>query len=378
MPPPPDQAVHDGPSARVAPGEVPGGAAVGIDAEPVTAWFCDHVPGVSPPLTFALFPGGRSNLTFRVDDSAGHSFVLRRPPVSHVLATAHDMSREHRVMSALRETDVPVPTTFGLCEDTAVTGAPFYVMSLVDGHILRDAATAEAAFDVATRGRIGDEMADTLAALHAVDPDDVGLGDLGRRDGYVERQLRRWGEQYRKMAVPGVDHGGLVEAVGDALSAALPAPAPGGARGATIVHGDFRLDNVVLRPDGGVAAVLDWEICTLGDPLADVGLLMVYWAEVGDGEPFLGQAPPTFAPGFSRRDQVLARYAEASGRDVSGIGYYMAFGYWKLACILQGVYARYVAGAGAGDPASVDAFPRTVDRLARLASDTLAEYTGSR
>lgn len=341
------------------------GAPVGIDVAPVTEWFAAHVPGVAPPLAFELVAGGRSNLTYRVVDAAGTAYALRRPPVSHVLPTAHDMGREHRVLAALGPTEVPVPATYGLCDDESVTGAPFYVMAFVEGAVLRDRAGAEAAYRETVRGRIGEHVATTLATLHAVDVDAVGLGDLGRRQGYVERQVRRWTEQYRAMAVPGTDHGTLVEDVAAALAAGVPAQ-----QGATVVHGDYRLDNVVLDPEGRVAAILDWEICTLGDPLADVGLLMVYWAEPGD-EPFLGAASPTTAPGFARRREVLDRYAAASGRDVAGIGYYMAFGYWKLACILQGVYARYLAGARAGDPGSVDQFPRTVDRLARLAADTL-------
>lgn len=340
---------------------------VGIDPGPVTDWFAAHVPEVAPPLSFRLIAGGRSNLTYRVEDAAGRLFALRRPPVSHVLPTAHDMGREHRVIHALGPTPVPVPRTYGLCDDPSVTGAPFYVMDFVAGHILRDQQTAEAAFDEPTRGRIGDELASTLAVLHQVDVDRVGLGDLGRRTGYIERQLRRWREQYRQMAVQGVDHGTLVEDVGESLAARIPEQ-----RSTTVVHGDYRLDNVVLADDGSVAAILDWEICTLGDPMADVGLLMVYWAEPGEGDPLLGTAAPTVAPGFATRDEVLARYAAASGRDVGDVGYYMAFGYWKLACILQGVYARYLAGAGAGDPNSVDSFPGTVERLAELADSTLA------
>lgn len=347
--------------AGTAPVETP----PGIEPTGVTAWFADHVPGVEPPLRFDLVAGGRSNLTYRVTDTAGRAWALRRPPVSHVLPTAHDMAREHRVVTALGPTPVPVPATFGLCTDERVTGAPFYVMAFVEGAVVRDRAAAEAAFPVEVRRHIGDHVACTLAALHAVDVEAVGLGDLGRHHGYVGRQLRRWTEQYRSTGGPEQGHGPLVEEVGAALAARVPEQSA-----TTVVHGDYRLDNVVLGPDGRVAAVLDWEICTLGDPLADVGLLMVYWIEEGD-EPLLGTAAPTSAPGFATRAEVLARYASASGRDVSEVGYFTAFGYWKLACILQGVHARYVAGAGAGDQGSVDAFPATVERLARLAADTL-------
>jgi aminoglycoside phosphotransferase (APT) family kinase protein len=338
----------------------------GIDKPKVDTWIAEHVAGAMPPFTYRLVAGGRSNLTFRVEDATGAAFALRRPPVSHVLPTAHDMVREHRVISALGPTDVPVPTTYGLCEDPEVNGAPFYVMAFVEGAVLRDRAAAEAAFDEPTRRRIGVNVADTLAALHSLEVDAVGLGDLGRRTGYIERQLKRWSGQYEQMAVAGVDHGPLVEEVGASLAATVPEQ-----RDTAIVHGDYRLDNLVLDGQGSVAAVLDWEICTLGDPMADVGLLMVYWTSSEDDEPMLGVEAPTAADGFAGREEVLDRYAATSGRDVSDVAYYMAFGYWKLACILQGVYARYLGGAGAGDPGSVEQFPRTIDRLARAAADTL-------
>jgi len=208
-------------------------------------------------------------------------------------------------------------------------------------------------------------MGGDLAALHDVEPDAVGLGDLGRHEGYIERQLKRWREQYDQMQVEGVDHGGLVEWVGDALARRIPQQ-----QRTSIVHGDYRLDNIVLADDGSVKAILDWEICTLGDPLADLGLLMVYWAEPSDGTALLGLSGTT-APGFSTRKEVLERYGSASDLDISGVGYYAAFGYWKLACILQGVYARYVAGAGAGDRGSVDMFPAQIRHLFEMAADAL-------
>ena len=210
-------------------------------------------------------------------------------------------------------------------------------------------------------------MADTLAALHAVDPDAVGLGDLGRHEGYIERQLKRWRGQYDQMQVEGVDHGGLVERVSDELARRIPKQ-----QRTSVVHGDYRMDNVVLADDGTVRAILDWEICTLGDPLADLGLLMVYWADRDDAMAVLGLSPTT-APGFSTRAQILERYGSVSDLDVSGVGYYMAFGYWKLACILQGVYARYVAGAGAGDQGSVDGFPLQIGRLFEMAAEALGD-----
>ncbi len=340
------------------------GPVTGIAQEQVTAWFAEHVPAACAPLSFTLVPGGRSNLTYAVTDSAARAFVLRRPPVSHVLPTAHDMAREFRILSALGPTSVPVPAVYGLCEDPEVNGAPFYVMAFVEGHILRNREAAERAFGEPVRERVGEHVADTLAALHAVDVDAVGLGDLARRHGYVERQLRRWGEQYRQMAAE-TGGTGLVEQVGAALAASVPK-----SDALAIVHGDYRLDNLVLDDSGDVAAVLDWELCTLGDPMADVGLLLVYW--IDDGEPILGEPAPASARGFCGREALADRYAATSGRDVADVAYYMAFGYWKLACILQGVYARYRAGAAAGDPSSVDEFPATVTRLAERAAATLA------
>jgi len=338
----------------------------GINVANVTEWFVAHVPGLTLPLTFTLIAGGRSNLTFRVEDAAGRAWALRRPPVHHVLPTAHDMVREHRLMHSLGPAGIPVPRTIGLCTDEAVNERPFFVMEFVEGHIVRSAPEAEKAFDEPTRRAVGDHMADTLAALHAVEPGSVGLGDLGRHEGYIERQLKRWRSQYEQMQVEGVNHGGLVERVSDELARRVPVQ-----QRTSVVHGDYRMDNVVLADDGSVRAILDWEICTLGDPLADLGLLTVYWADPTDATAVLGLSPTT-APGFSTRAQVLEHYASVSDLDVSGIGFYTAFGYWKLACILQGVYARYVAGAGAGDQGSVDAFPTQVARLAEMAAESLA------
>jgi aminoglycoside phosphotransferase (APT) family kinase protein len=336
----------------------------GIHQDNVTKWFTTHVPEIATPLSFSLIAGGRSNLTYRVEDAEGRAWVLRRPPIHHVLPTAHDMAREHRLMTALRPAGIPVPKTIGLCTDESVNGRPFFVMEFVEGHILRDALEAEKALDEATRHAVGGHMATTLAALHDVDPDAVGLSDL-RGEGYIERQLKRWSGQYAQMRVEGVDHGGEVERVGEELARRVPAQ-----QRTSVVHGDYRMDNVVLDDRGEVRAILDWELCTLGDPLADLGLLMVYWADPGDTTAALGFSPTT-APGFSTRAQVLQDYADVSTLDLSGIGYYSAFGYWKLACILQGVYARYVAGAGAGDQGSVDTFPAQVTKLAQMAAEAL-------
>jgi aminoglycoside phosphotransferase (APT) family kinase protein len=337
----------------------------GIDRPRVTRWMTEHVADIEPPLRFELIAGGRSNLTYRVTDASGQRYALRRPPLSHVLPTAHDMAREYRVITSLGPTAVPVPRTLGLCVDDAVNDRPFYVMEFVEGHILRDAETTARSLDERGRRRAGESLVDTLAALHDVDVDAVGLGDFAKRDGYIERQLRRWYEQFTRSQVEGIDTATVVEEVHRRLSADIPVQS-----GASIVHGDYRLDNTVLGVDGTVRAVLDWEICTLGDPLADVGLLMVYWTDPGDEAALLGVTPTT-VPGFPDRAEMKARYRAASGRDLERLDFYVAFGYWKLACILQGVFARYVGGAAAGDRSSVDGFGSSVVRLADMALSTL-------
>jgi len=336
-------------------------AVEGIDRDAVTGWMTSHIADANPPFDFELIAGGRSNLTYRVTDRAGQAFALRRPPVSHVLPTAHDMKREHTVISALGPTGVPVPRTLGLCTDDTVNGAPFYLMSFVDGHILRDERAARELSETA-RAQAGDALIDTLAQLHAVDVDSVGLGDFARRDGYIARQLKRWHGQFTQSTLDGRPGPAIVDRVHELLAARIPDQ-----QGVAIVHGDYRLDNTVLDDAGRVLAILDWEICTLGDPLADLGLLLVYWAEPEDGDQALLGVAPTTLPGFARRSDLLARYAQASGRDVSQVAYYRAFGFWKLACILQGVHVRYAGGAAAGDRSGVDQFAAHVGRLGERA-----------
>jgi aminoglycoside phosphotransferase (APT) family kinase protein len=334
----------------------------GVEVEPVTAWFEANIPGATGPLSFELIAGGHSNLTYGVTDASGHHFVLRRPPLGQVLATAHDMGREHKIIAALGPTDVPVAPALGLCTDLDVNGAPFYVMDFVDGRVLRDGAAAREISEAA-RTNASHSIADTLARIHAVDPDAVGLGDLGKKEDYIARQLKRWYGQWEKSKTRELP---LVDQIHDELLAKVPHQGP-----ASIVHGDYRLDNCMTDDDGNVIAVLDWEICTLGDPLADVGLLMVYWTEAADSTPMLLTAP-TAQPGFLTRKEVLDRYAEASGRDLSQIDYYTAFGYWKLACIVEGVYARYLGGSmGSSDPAAFEGFKIQVERCAEAAAEAM-------
>lgn len=344
--------------------DAPAAVPEGIDREPLEAWFASHASACSQPLEFERIAGGLSNLTYRVRDAAGHRWALRRPPLGKRLGSAHDMAREYRVVAALASTPVPVPPLVGLCEDEAVNGAPFYAMEFVEGPVLRGAAEAESHFpSERDRASIGERVADTLAAIHAVDPDAVGLGDLGRRESYVARQLRRWQGQWEKSKTRELE---AIDRLHGQLSARIPEQGP-----ATIVHGDYRLDNMILTPAGEVAAVVDWELCTLGDPLADLGTLMAYWPDRSDAPVALGQSA-NLAPGFPSRDELAARYAETSGRDVSQLGFYTALGYWKLAIILEGVYARYAAGAYGEADEGIEVFARMVERLAGAAEEAAA------
>ena len=347
---------HDSPVSTS--GDVPG-----VDVDAVTRWMEAHIDGAKGPFRFDVIAGGHSNLTYRVTGSTGTRYVLRRPPLGHRLASAHDMGREHRIIHALQHSGVPVAPALGYCDDDTVNDAPFYVMGFVDGHVIRDRASAEAILSPAARRHAGESIVDTMAAIHAVDLDAVGLADLSKHEGYIARQLKRWYGQWNAQKTRDL---AAVDTVHDELLRRIPEQGP-----ATIVHGDYRLDNCMVGDDGSVVAVLDWEICTLGDPLADVGLLQVYWTGPGDdASAWTGSA--TTAPGFLNRADLATRYAEVSGRDLSNLPFYVSFAYWKLACILEGVYARYVGGAlGQRDPAELEPFKLQVEGAAAKALATL-------
>ncbi len=308
-----------------------------------------------------LVEGGRSNLTYRVTDGAT-AWVVRRPPLGHVLATAHDMAREHRVISALAGTPVPVPGTVLLCQDTDVIGAPFYVMDFVPGTPYRSERQLRAIGPERTRAAVH-TLVDTLVDLHAVDPAAAGLADFGRPEGFLDRQLRRWGKQLdssRSRDLPGVDelHAGLAAGLPDS-----PAPA--------VVHGDYRLDNVLIDDAGTLTAVLDWEMSTLGDPLTDLGLLVMYSGQRGSE---LFSAPTTGgAPGHPGADEIVRRYARRSGRDVSAVDWYTAFACFKLAVIVEGIHYRWTLGQtlGPGFDRIGEAVPSFIERGLR----TLRRYT---
>lgn len=311
----------------------------GINAPAVTEWLEAHVAGLSAPLEFSLIAGGHSNLTYLVLDAKRQKFVLRRPPLGHVLQSAHDMGREHKIVSALQESAVPVAEICGLCTDVSVNEAPFYVMRFVEGTVFNGFEDAQS-FSATQRQGIADHVVEILANLHAVDIDAVGLGDLGRKEAYLARQLKRWTKQWeatKTHEIPEMDE--CMVRLSD-----LPEQV-----GASIVHGDYRVGNMIMQ-GGRVQAVLDWELCTLGDPLADVGYLLNSWIQPGEEG---SDEHPIGAGGFRDRDEIAAAYASRTGRDLSGINYYRAFQHWRLAAIGQGVYKRYLVGA-MGDNTDVD------------------------
>jgi aminoglycoside phosphotransferase (APT) family kinase protein len=335
----------------------------GIAADAVSRWISQHVAGTTLPFRFSLLAGGHSNLTYEVRDAAEQRMVLRRPPLGAVLATAHDMAREFHIISALATTSVPVAPAIGLCEDPEVNGAPFYLMGFVEGDVLDSASRVNASVAVERRRQLGEHVIDVLASLHAVDPDTVGLGGLGRKEAYVERQLKRFAKQWESSKTREL---GAMDEIHRRLSSAVPRQ-----HGATIVHGDYRLGNMIVA-GGRVAGVLDWELCTLGDPLADLGYLLNDWTPPGEAPASAdGVENPTAAGGFPDRDALIARYAERTGRDVSDLRYYRAFQAWRLGVIAEGVRARYLKGV-MGGTADTDVLGRAVELLAAKATGLLS------
>ena len=316
----------------------------GLDLDALSGYLTpvNKAPGVgatgsAPAWQADLFDGGKSNLTYRITEGS-HDWVLRRPPHGHVPATAHDMAREYHVMSALARTPVPVPAMVTLCEDTSVIGAPFFVMEYVEGSILRHTKDT-ADLDDFQRTALAHQLIDTLSDLHEVDPAQVGLGDFGHPDGFLERQVRRWTKQLersRTRDLPGCDD----------LASELARRVPVSQR-ASVVHGDYRLDNVIVGPDQQIRAVLDWEMATLGDPLCDLGLLPVYALPAPGvaGVVSDGMGPHN---GFPSIESLIQRYADRSGLDVSALSWYIALGYYKLAVICEGIHYRYAAGQTVG------------------------------
>lgn len=334
----------------------------GIDRDAVSGWVAERVPGLTAPLRFTAVGNGRSNLTYLVEDPGGAAAVVRRPPLGEALESAHDVVREYRVLTALHPLGQRVPEPLALCEDPAVTGAPFFVMERVEG-MLVDSAGAADAFGTEALARAGRSLPETLAALHEVDLEDSGLAEMARSEDHAERQLRRWSRQWegsRSRELP------LIEELAERLGAAVP-PQPE----TTIVHGDFTPNNLLMRPEGEVAAMLDWELWTLGDPIADLAWLRIWWAPDAERAP-LGQPPPSGVDGAPPADELIRAYAERSGRDLSRLAFWTALSYWKLAIVLEGVYRRRRQDPVNGGADPRDLRPRA-DAMAELALEALEQ-----
>jgi aminoglycoside phosphotransferase (APT) family kinase protein len=316
----------------------------GLDLDTLRGFLMQHVAELGGRLHGKVIAGGRSNLTYLVDDGR-RRYVVRRPPLAHVLPTAHDMQREVRMLQALRGTAIPVPRVVAVCDDASLLGAPFYVMDYIEGHVVRDALPASFPDTTATRRAMSEALIDTLLALHDVVPDRVGLGDFGRPEGFLARQVQRWWQQWEASKTREL---ASIEELHKRLEDTLPPQSAAG-----IVHGDYRLDNVMFAPDdpSRIVAVIDWEMATIGDPLCDVGLLLVYWADdqtEAAARTLHGRAI-TVEPGFLRRDDLLRRYAAQSSRDLSSLDWYIALGAYKLAIIAEGIHARFLMGMTVGE-----------------------------
>lgn len=315
-----------------------------VDFSAISEWIGGLGIGAVSPLTFERVGNGQSNLTYAVSDAGGSRWVLRRPPLGHLLASAHDVVREYRILTALQNTGVPVPKMIALTEDAAVSDVPLVLMSYVDGVVL-DSVTKASAIGESVRASVGHSMTSALANIHRVDLESAGLLDLASHKPYAARQLKRWTTQWansKSRDVPAID------SLAERLAANIPDQ-----RELTLVHGDFHLNNVITSPsDGSIVAVVDWELCTLGDPLADIGGLLAYWPEAGDAVagPFMAST----LPGFPSRAELTADYAAKTGRDVSAVGFWQALALWKLSIIAEGVMRRAEADsrnrAGAGSP----------------------------
>ena len=335
---------------------------VGYDTAAVEAWIDRQLPSLATPLRWTRLEGGHSNLTYLIEDKSGQRAVIRRPPMGELLPKAHDMGREWALISALNGTAVPVPRALGFCADTTVTGAAFYVMGHVDGHPLYNAEDAQRWLPEPLRQTLAHSFIDVLADLHAIDPDSVGLGDLGKKDGYIGRQLKTWYRSWNASIEPAKLDDPRAHELQRYFLAHLPEQGP-----ARIVHGDYGLHNTLVGADGCIAAVVDWEISTLGDPLADLAYALNQWAEPGDPPP-VRQRPPTSLPGFPGRQALADRYARRTGRDLALLDYYIGFNRWKSAAIVHGVYARYLEGKKSTEGVDLDGLKRSI-----LLSLSLAE-----
>ncbi|MEM1231315.1 MAG: phosphotransferase family protein [Pseudomonadota bacterium] len=337
----------------------------GYQQAAVEAWIAEHVPDLTPPLRWTRLEGGHSNLTYRIDDQRGRAAVIRRPPQGKLLPKAHDMGREWALISALGPTPVPVPQALGFCEDPDVTGAWFYVMGLINGAPLYTREDTERLVPQDQREKLAFSFIDVLADLHALDPDEIGLGDLGKRDSYVGRQLRTWYRSWTASAEPADYDDPRAHALKDFFLEHLPEQGP-----ARVVHGDYGVHNTLTGPDCTIAAVVDWEISTLGDPLADLAYALNIWPDPEDVVPVADDAA-TAPPGFPSRAVLAQRYAERTGRDLGNLDYYLGFNRWKTAAIIHGVYARYVQGQKSSEGVDLPFMRERIDNALTLAQQAV-------
>ena len=337
----------------------------GYKVEAVERWISENIPSLTPPFKWTRLQGGHSNLTYQLDDANGKQAVIRRPPQGQLLPKAHDMSREWALISALGPTPVPVPAALGFCESPDVTGAWFYVMGLIDGHPLYNSDDTNRWVPEAQRRKMAFSFIDVLAALHDVDPDAVGLGALGKKENYVGRQLKTWYRSWTSSVEPAQFDDERAHELQRFFLENMPDQGP-----ARVVHGDYGLHNCLVGPDCTIAAVVDWEISTLGDPLADLAYALNQWPDPTDAEPFPPEAAA--APsGFPSRTELAERYAKQTGRDLSRLDYYIGFNRWKTAAIVHGVYARYREGKKSTDGVDLEEMRERISRSLTLAEEAV-------
>ncbi|MEO6626471.1 MAG: phosphotransferase family protein [Burkholderiaceae bacterium] len=340
-------------------------ATPGYDTVAVEAWISQHLPALQVPMLWTRLDGGHSNLTYLLTDARGERAVIRRPPQGELLPKAHDMRREWALISALGNSPVPVAEALGFCEDPAVTGAHFYLMAFVDGHALYNADDARRWVPAPLREQLAHSFIDVLADLHAMDPAAVGLGELGKHEGYIARQLKTWYRSWNASIAPAQFDDERAHSLQRYFMEHLPEQGP-----ARIVHGDYGLHNTLVGAEGRVVAVVDWELATLGDPLADLAYALNQWAEPSDPPSHRG-VPPTSLPGFPTRRALAERYAGRTGRDISRLDYYVGFSRWKSAAVVHGVYTRYLEGKKSTAGIDLPALKSTVTRALEQAQEAV-------
>jgi aminoglycoside phosphotransferase (APT) family kinase protein len=329
--------------------------AEGYDIPAVENWIGANVRDLTPPFAWTRLEGGHSNLTYKLQDSHGHQAVVRRPPQGELLPKAHDMSREWALISGLGPTGFPVPAALGFCEDPAVTGAWFYVMGLVDGRPLYTAKQTAEWVPAGKRQTLAHSFFDTLADLHALDPDEIGLGELGKKENYVGRQLKTWYRSWTSSMAPAQYDDPRAHELQQYFIDHMPEQGT-----ARVVHGDYGLHNCLIGADSTVAAVVDWEISTLGDPLADLAYALNPWPESAAD---IAASPDTATSvsGFPLRSELAQRYAERTGRNLDLLDFYVGFNCWKTAAIIHGVYARYMEGKKSTEGVDLEMLRQRID-----------------